>query len=148
MMIILYISIGFLLYTSFILVRNLNDFKALTKSNVPSTAKNAKVSICIPARNEADVIEHCVTSALKQNYPNFEVLVLDDQSTDGTTEILEKLSGIINNLIHIKGEEKPKDWLGKPWACHQLSKAATGEFLIFIDADVWLEEDTWEILLK
>lgn len=142
MMIILYISIGFLLYTSFILVRNLNDFKALQKSNVPNSTKSPKVSICIPARNEADVIEHCVTSALKQNYPNFEVLVLDDESTDGTTEILEKLSGIINNLVHLKGEDKPENWLGKPWACHQLSKAATGEFLIFIDADVWLEEDT------
>jgi chlorobactene glucosyltransferase len=82
-----------------------------------------------------------VTSALKQNYPKFEVLVLDDQSTDGTGEILAKLSGIINNLIHIKGKEKPNEWLGKPWACHQLSEAASGEILIFIDADVWLDED-------
>jgi len=141
MMIILYISIAFLLYTSAILARNLFDFKALRKSSVPTNTSDKKVSICIPARNEVDVIEHCVTSALKQNYGNFEVLVLDDQSTDGTTEILTKLSGIINNLIHIKGEPKPEDWHGKPWACHQLSKKASGDILIFIDADVWLEED-------
>lgn len=141
MIIILYISIGFLLFTSFILARNLVDFKALKNTSVPKTKNNPKVSICIPARNEEDVIERCVTSALKQNYTNFEVLVLDDESTDRTTEILSKLSGIINNLIHVKGEPKPSGWLGKPWACHQLSKLASGEVLIFVDADVWLEED-------
>lgn len=141
MMIILYISIGFLLYTSAILGRNLIDFKALKSTNVPESMLKPKVSICIPARNEVDVIEHCVTSALKQDYPNFEVLVLDDESSDGTTEILTKLSGIINNLLHIEGKAKPNDWLGKPWACHQLSEVATGDILIFIDADVWLEED-------
>jgi len=141
MMIFLYISVGFLIYTSFILGMNLIDFKGLKNTIVPDSSEKPKVSICIPARNEATVIERCVTSALKQNYPNFEVLVLDDQSTDGTGEILDKLSGIINNLIHIKGKEKPNEWLGKPWACHQLSEAASGEILIFIDADVWLDED-------
>tara|TARA_R110002124_G_scaffold48026_3_gene142169 strand:+ start:3984 stop:5141 length:1158 start_codon:yes stop_codon:yes gene_type:complete len=141
MIIILYISIGFLLFTSLILVRNLVDFKALKNTNVPKAKNNPRVSICIPARNEEEVIERCVTSALKQNYPNFEVLVLDDQSTDGTTQILAKLSGIINNFIHIKGDPKPDDWLGKPWACHQLSKVASGGLLVFIDADVWLDED-------
>ncbi len=141
MMIILYISIAFLLYTSIILARNLFDFKPLHSSTVPKKTSAKKVSICIPARNEADVIEQCVTSALKQNYNNFEVLVLDDQSTDGTTEILTKLSGIINNLVHIEGKPKPEDWLGKPWACYQISEHATGDYLIFIDADVWLDED-------
>jgi chlorobactene glucosyltransferase len=98
-------------------------------------------SICIPARNEERVIDRCVTSALKQSYPNFEVLVLDDHSTDKTPEILSELSGIINNLHHLKGKPKPDDWLGKPWACHQLSKHASGDYLIFMDADVWLEEE-------
>lgn len=138
--IILFISFAFLGYTSLILIRNLFDFKAL-KDSQPVLAHSKKVSICIPARNEADNIEKCVTSALKQDYENFEVLVLDDNSTDGTTEILEKLSGIIANLVHIKGKPKPDDWLGKPWACHQLSEHATGDYLIFIDADVWLKED-------
>jgi len=141
MMIFLYISIAFLLYTSVILIRNFFEFNSLQRSSVPLNTSDKKVSICIPARNEVDVIERCVTSALKQNYTNFEVLVLDDQSTDGTTEILNKLSGIINNLTHLKGLAKPDDWLGKPWACNQLSKHATGDYLVFIDADVWLDED-------
>jgi chlorobactene glucosyltransferase len=137
----LYISIGYLVFTGLVLLRNLIDFKALNNTNVPNRTEDVKISICIPARNEVDVIERCVTSALKQNYTNFEVIVLDDQSTDGTSEILEQLSGIINNLIHLKGKAKPDDWHGKPWACHQLSEAAKGDVLIFIDADVWLDEE-------
>lgn len=141
MIYILYLAIAFLLVTTVVLIRNLFDLKALSKVE-PITESDAPfVSICIPARNEESVIERCVASALKQNYPTFEVLVLDDNSTDQTTEILEKLSGIITNLKHLKGNPKPDDWLGKPWACHQLAKAAGGQILVFIDADVWLETD-------
>ncbi len=141
MVTLLYIAISFLFFTSLVLARNLFEFEALSKTKLTNTGRQPKVSICIPARNEAQVIERCVTSALKQNYEHFEVIVLDDQSTDGTTQILEQLSRIISNLTHIKGEEKPEDWLGKPWACHQLSEHASGEILIYIDADVWLKPD-------
>lgn len=140
--ILLYITATYLAFTLFVFSRNWFEFSSLS-GQPPYTSSGEKsplVSICIPARNEEAVIERCVTSALKQDYPNFEVLVLDDNSSDGTTQILNKLSGIINNLHHIQGKPKPDDWLGKPWACHQLSKYAGGEYLIFIDADVWLEE--------
>ena len=141
--ILLYIAATYLGFTIFVFVRNLFEFRSLSNQLPfdPNTDPAPLVSICIPARNEEAVIERCVTSALKQNYPNFEVLVLNDNSTDRTTEILNNLSKIINNLHHLNGEPKPDDWLGKPWACHQLSKKANGEYLIFIDADVWLEED-------
>lgn len=114
----------------------------------PDAGKLPLVSICIPARNEESVIDRCITSALKQNYPSFEVLVLDDNSTDRTSIILEEFSDIIANLHHLDGKPKPDDWLGKPWACHQLSEQAKGEYLIFIDADVWLEEDTVSKTIK
>lgn len=143
--ILLYVAAAYLGFTIFVFVRNWFEFRSL-KNLSPFIANSEErapfVSICIPARDEETVIERCVTSALKQDYPNFEVIVLDDNSTDKTTEILAKLSGIINNLRHLSGKPKPTDWLGKPWACHQLSIHANGEFLIFIDADVWLEEDT------
>tara|TARA_R100000908_G_scaffold65428_1_gene56548 strand:+ start:204376 stop:205476 length:1101 start_codon:yes stop_codon:yes gene_type:complete len=127
-----------------VFIRNWLEFRSLRhqKPSVSTTEEAMPlVSICIPARNEEAVIERCVTSALKQTYPNFEVLVLDDNSTDKTTEILKDLSEIIHNVHTISGKEKPGDWLGKPWACHQLSEHAKGEFLVFIDADVWLEEE-------
>lgn len=143
MNILLYVAATYITFTIFVFVRNLFEFRSLRKvtSFIPEINKAPLVSICIPARNEELVIERCVTSALKQDYPNFEVLVLNDNSTDGTSQILDKLSGIINNLHHLNGKPKPDDCLGKPWACHQLSEQANGEFLIFIDADVWLDED-------
>lgn len=142
MEIFLYIAAVYLAFTLFAFGRNWFEFRSLSDQPVfsPDDDKYPLVSICIPARNEEAIIERCVTSALKQDYMNFEVLVLDDNSIDGTTQILEKLSGIINNLHYIKGKPKPENWLGKPWVCHQLSKHAGGEYLVFIDADVWLEE--------
>ena len=141
MIYLLYFALTFLIATTLVLIRNLFEFKGLKDQEPVSESNVPFVSICIPARNEEAVIQRCVTSALKQDYPTFEVLVLDDNSTDRTTEILEELSGIITNLEHIKGEPKPEGWLGKPWACHQLSKKAGGQILLFIDADVWLEPD-------
>ncbi|MBD3615569.1 MAG: glycosyltransferase [Gracilimonas sp.] len=139
---LLYIAAGYLTFTIAVFTRNWFEFRSLSEFQPFSGSRKSAplVSICIPARNEEKVIETCVTSALKQDYPNFEVLVLDDNSTDDTPVILEKLSGIINNLHHLNGNEKPDEWLGKPWACHQLSNHANGDYLIFIDADVWLEE--------
>ncbi len=141
MTIIFYTIAAYLLFTSLVLFRNLFEFKRLESLPSIKDEFTPKVSICIPARNEAAVIERCITSALKQDYENFEVLVLDDQSTDNTKQIVQGLATIIKNLILIEGQEKPGDWLGKPWACHQLSKSATGDILLFIDADVVLEEN-------
>tara|TARA_R110000868_G_scaffold304437_21_gene565395 strand:- start:25632 stop:26783 length:1152 start_codon:yes stop_codon:yes gene_type:complete len=138
----LYFALLYLFITSAVLIRNWFEFKGLIDTSPSTDTIQPFVSICIPARNEETVIERCVTSALKQDYPNFEVLVLDDNSTDKTTEILSQLSGIIANLKHLKGAPKPDDWLGKPWACHQLSEAAKGKVLVFIDADVWLDPET------
>lgn len=142
MITILYIASVYLLITSFVLIRNRFEFKALADSNIDLNTKSPKVSICIPARNEESVIERCVQSALNQDYPNFEVLVLNDNSTDRTTEILDSLSKENKKLNQLKGKEKPNDWLGKPWACQQLGETAVGDYLIFIDADVWLEQNT------
>ncbi|MEX2605049.1 MAG: glycosyltransferase family 2 protein [Gracilimonas sp.] len=141
MEIILCISTLYIAYTLLVLGRNWFEFKSLSEQDSYSGKKAPLVSICIPARNEEAVIERCVTSVLKQSYPNFEVLVLNDNSTDRTTEILNNLSGIITNLHHLIGKPKPDDWHGKPWACQQLSTHAAGKYLVFIDADVWLEED-------
>jgi len=91
------------------------------------------VSVLIPARNEAHNIAQCVGSVLAQDWPNLEVVVLDDRSEDGTGEILRTFHDPRLRVIH--GAELPAGWVGKNWACHQLSQAARGEWLIFIDAD-------------
>ncbi|MFN3742796.1 MAG: glycosyltransferase [Anaerolineales bacterium] len=95
------------------------------------------VSILVPARNEEDGIDACVRSLLEQDYPSFEVLVLDDHSTDRTPEILQRLKGEYPRLQVLQGTPLPSGWLGKHWACHQLAQHARGELLLFTDADTY-----------
>src|SRR4030095_6028325 len=78
------------------------------------------ISICIPARNEARNIRACVQAVLKQDYPNFEVIVLDDRSTDATPQILEDFTKI-PNFHKVNGSDLPKGWAGKPHALFQAS---------------------------
>jgi len=96
------------------------------------------ISICIPARNEETNIRKCVESALAQDYPNFEVIVLDDRSTDSTPDQLKGLASRDSRLLPISGSNLPDGWAGKPYALHQASAAARGEWLCFVDADTFL----------
>lgn len=143
MIIILYIALGYLLITGGILYLNKKDFTPLPPTPRHYFDEQAPpVSICIPARNEANSIERCVRSAVDQQYPKHRVFVLDDGSTDGTSDILDTLEEQYSHVLQIiSGKPKPNDWLGKSWACHQLSEHADGEILIFIDADTWLEPE-------
>lgn len=100
-----------------------------------SLQKRPRVSVLIPARNEEANIGACVEGFLSQNYDNFEILVLDDQSADRTALIIEKFGEQHSEVQAIRGKPLPIGWLGKNWACHQLSQYANGEILIFTDAD-------------
>lgn len=92
------------------------------------------VSIVIPARNEARAIESTLRAFLAQDYERFEVILVDDRSSDGTGDIARAIGDA--RLVVISGEETPPGWLGKPWAMAQGSRAARGELLLFVDADV------------
>jgi chlorobactene glucosyltransferase len=115
-----------------IMAANLRHFPRLGSAKKWEDAL-PRVSVLIPARNEAGVIRETVQSLAAQDYPYLEVIVLDDNSTDGTADLARSASRKIRVL---KGEELPEGWAGKNWACHQLAKAATGEVLVFTDADV------------
>lgn len=99
------------------------------------------VSVCVPARNEELRVRPCVESFLKQDYPRLEILFLDDQSTDGTYGLLQKYAAQNKRLKVLRGKPLPAGWVGKPWACHQLSLRAKGEWLFFTDADTWHSPD-------
>lgn len=94
-----------------------------------------RVSVCVPARNEERGIEACLTSLLKQDYPHFEVIAVDDNSTDATGDIIDRLAAQDSRLIPVKSEPLPEGWYGKPHALHQAMQKATGELLVFTDAD-------------
>lgn len=95
------------------------------------------VSVLIPARNEENRITPCIESLLDQDYPSYEILVLDDRSTDGTFNLVKGLAKHNTHLKILKGRELPEDWLGKPWACWQLSRKARGDWFLYLDADTW-----------
>lgn len=102
----------------------------------PWTGPSAgKVSVIVPARNEAHNIRRCVESLLAQDYPDWEVLVIDDHSEDGTFSILADLARRDTRLKVLIGEDLPGGWMGKSWAVHQAMSQATGEWLLFTDAD-------------
>lgn len=94
-----------------------------------------RVSILLPARNEAENIAACARSLLAQDYPDFEVLALDDDSTDGTDDLLRELAAHDSRLRVLRGFLLPEGWLGKHWACQQLAQAAQGDLWLFTDAD-------------
>ena len=94
-----------------------------------------KVSIIVPARNEEKSISKCIRSLLSQDYDNYEVIAIDDSSTDETLSIISKLSENDNRLMVVKSPPRPDDWVGKNWACFHGYKKSTGEILLFTDAD-------------
>lgn len=93
------------------------------------------VSVCVPARDEERGIRACLESLLEQDYPKFEVIVVNDHSTDHTGELIHELTGKDSRLITLAGEDLPKGWLGKPFALYQAFQKAKGEILLFTDAD-------------
>jgi chlorobactene glucosyltransferase len=137
----------FLLYQYFVLsvlviflinfILNNILFKNIAGYSLPESfiKRNPLVSIMIPARNEAENIKMCISSLLKQDYTNIEILVLDDNSTDDTSLIVKSISEKDNRVKLIAGKPLKEGWIGKSYACHQLAKLAKGKYFLFTDAD-------------
>jgi len=116
------------------IILNLRSLKKVHGNNkIPNPAP--LVSVLIPARNEEQNIESCLGSLQKQDYPNFEVLVLDDNSSDNTVNIVGRIAAEDNRIQLIKGKPLLEGWAGKPFACSQLARKASGSWLLFVDAD-------------
>lgn len=94
------------------------------------------VSVVIPARNEARNIEACVGSLSCSEYPEFEIVIVDDRSEDGTGDLVRSLPrGNARAIRVVTGAPLPDGWLGKPWACRQGAAETEGELILFTDAD-------------
>jgi chlorobactene glucosyltransferase len=103
-----------------------------------SNKYDVSVSVLIPARNEEANIMRCLRSVLNQDYKNIEIIVLNDNSTDRTEDILNSISD--NRLRIISGKVLENGWVGKNFACHQLQMEAKGDYLLFIDADTEMSQ--------
>lgn len=108
----------------------LRDYPPPDREAAPS------VSVIVPTRNEAMNIGQCLTSLLGAEYPDLEVVMVDDRSEDGTGAIAAAIAERSGGRLRIvAGEPLPAGWLGKPWACWQGYRAARGDLLLFTDAD-------------
>ena len=108
-------------------------------------AEEVSVSVIVPARNEAVDIEDCLTSLLKLDYENYEIIAVDDRSTDRTGAIMDRIAsspGSQRRLRVIHVSELPPRWLGKAHAMWAAGQQATGEWLLFTDADVTFRADS------
>ena len=111
------------------------DVEPLADAACPS------VSVLFAARDEAEKLREALESMLGLDYPRFEVVAVDDRSTDATEEILGRAEAKDARLRHVRVEELPEGWLGKPHALERAYENSTGEWLVFTDADVHFEPD-------
>ncbi len=107
----------------------------LDQESADPPAPAPQVSVIIPARNEARNIERCVRSVLSTTYPNVDVIVIDDDSTDGTGEIARGIAADDARLRVVESDPLPDGWFGKQWACAKGARLAPGDILCFTDAD-------------
>jgi len=94
-----------------------------------------KVSVILPARNEEKFIEKCLNSLVEQDYDNYEIIAINDSSNDSTGDIIKKYSEKFPKVIFVDAKPKPDGWMGKNWACMEGYKMASGDLLLFTDAD-------------
>ncbi len=126
----------------FLLIIIYNYFTAPVIKNIKSPINDSKkLSILIPARNEEKNISHCLDSIVNQSFTNYEIIVLDDESIDNTANIVNTYVAKDSRIKLEQGKKLPEGWLGKNWACFQLSQKASGDLFLFIDADVRLNEN-------
>ncbi len=112
-------------------VANLVHFKRQRSRSFEGTLP--KVSVLVPARNEEPNLPRLLASFIRQDHPNAELLVYDDLSEDGTWSIISRFEN--DQIKGLRGSTLPDGWVGKVHGCYQLSLAATGSVLLFIDAD-------------
>ena len=108
----------------------------------PPPDESPRVSIIVPARDEAENISACLATLLASFYENREIIVVDDSSVDGTADIARILESRSNGELRlVVSEPLPAGWLGKCWACWQGYLAARGDLLLFADADTRHDDD-------
>ncbi len=139
MIILAYIILVYTVIQMLVALMNLLPGTHLPKAGEKS---GELVSVLIPARNEENSIGNILQDLLTQEYQNIEIIVFDDQSEDKTREIVKSLSAGENRIRLVCSEGLPEGWLGKNYACHSLSKHAKGDYLMFLDADVRIKNNT------
>jgi Glycosyl transferase family 2 len=150
---------GFLLVKMGVLLLNARQFPVLgrrpqtgrggtpaaTEPQPPASPASLSVSVLVPMRNEAATLTASFPGILSQR-PD-ELIVLDDESTDGTGLLARSLLAAYPRARVVTGAPMPPDWVGKSWACHQLAAEAAGSLLVFCDADIRLADGVLDAVI-
>ena len=107
--------------------------REVPRADEKAVATGARVSVIVPAHDEEMLIRRCVSSLAAQDTPAYEIIVVDDHSTDQTASVAAQAGARV-----VTAADRPAGWLGKPWAAWQGAQAATGDWLLFVDADATL----------
>ncbi len=138
------VAIGIVVWTlhAIVLIRVVRTVPVVERMEAPPPPVWPKVSIVVPARDEVRHIEPALASKLAQDYPDLEIVVVDDRSTDGTGPIVDAVAARDERVTAIHVADLPSEWLGKLYAMHCGVAASSGQWLLFSDADVHLAPDT------
>jgi hypothetical protein len=154
---------GFLLLKMGVLLLNIRQFPVLGRGRAAgpgglpaaagaqpqgpaSRAASASVSVLVPVRNEAGTLRASIPGLLRLQAG--ELIVLDDESTDGTGQLARSLLAAHPRARVVTGAPMPPGWVGKTWACHQLAAEAAGSLLVFCDADVVLADGVLDAVIS
>jgi len=107
-----------------------------------------RVSIILPARNEERYIRRCIDSLIKQDYPDFEIVLVNDESSDKTLEIMNEYQNSYPDIKVLSVNRPDDDWIGKNWACYQGYLKSNGNLLLFTDADSYHSENTMSLAVQ
>ena len=130
------LAAGFWVPAGIWLMLNRHALTVLESIQVEDDQPLPTVSVVIPARNEERNLEQALESVLALDYPDLEIIVVNDRSTDGTGAILEEMAERDLRLTVVTIETLPAGWIGKPYALHRGAQHARGEFILFTDADI------------
>jgi len=142
--VVLFTVLFSVIWCGFYLMSYLNFIKipVFEKLCPPVVERYPRLSVLITACNEAQTVGHVVNSLLEQDYPDLELIVINDRSTDNTGEIVDALAQKDKRVKAVHIEHLPDKWLGKVHALHTGAQHATGEWLMFTDADVFFQQGT------
>jgi cellulose synthase/poly-beta-1,6-N-acetylglucosamine synthase-like glycosyltransferase len=127
--------IGVWVRRAVLMVGSIRKYSIMPVQAWDSTWAQVKISVIVPCRNEARNLPTLIPSLMAQDYPHIEYIFLDDRSTDDTLRILEDAARVYSRIKVLRGRPLPPGWTGKNNAMHQCAEAATGDWLLFSDAD-------------
>lgn len=138
----LFLITGIWCYIICIWLKSIENSPKLFEERNKELYTHPKVSIILPAKNEQNYIKKCIQSILDQDYPNYELILINDASQDKTLDIMKQFSENENKVKVIDLDYKPEGWVGKNWACYNGYLQSSGEILLFTDADTYHRTDT------